>query len=79
MVTMPPEAAENYKLIYDLISRGMNVVRINCAHDNPDVWEKMIKKIRKAEKELNQNCKILMDIAGPKGQDRAILYNSNGP
>ena len=66
MVTMPPEAAENYKLIYDLISRGMNVVRINCAHDNPDVWEKMIKKIRKAEKELNQNCKILMDIAGPK-------------
>ena len=46
--------------------RGMNVVRINCAHDNPDVWEKMIKQIRKAEKELQRNCKILMDIAGPK-------------
>ena len=66
MVTMPTEAAENYQFIYDLISRGMNVVRINCAHDNPDVWSKIISKVRKAEKELNRSCKILMDIAGPK-------------
>ena len=66
MVTMPTEAAENYQFIYDLISRGMNVVRINCAHDHPDVWSKIISKVRKAEKELNRSCKILMDIAGPK-------------
>ena len=66
MVTMPSEAAENDKLIYELISRGMNVVRINCAHDHPDVWSRIIHKVRKAEKELNRSCKILMDIAGPK-------------
>ncbi len=66
MVTLPTEAAENEKFVVDLISAGMNVVRINCAHDNPDIWGKMIEHIRKAEEKLQRKCKIMMDIAGPK-------------
>ncbi len=66
MVTLPTEAADDYKFIYELMERGMNVARINCAHDNPDVWSRMIEQIRRTEKELKRTCKILMDIAGPK-------------
>lgn len=66
MVTLPTEAGENEKFVVDLLSAGMNVARINCAHDNPDIWVKMIEYIRKAEKKLHRKCKILMDIAGPK-------------
>lgn len=66
MVTLPTEAADDYTFVYELMFRGMNVARINCAHDNPDVWSNMIEQIRRAEKELERSCKILMDIAGPK-------------
>ncbi|WP_222928588.1 pyruvate kinase [Oceanobacillus piezotolerans] len=66
MVTLPTEAAENKKFVKSLLSAGMDVARINCAHDGPEEWEKMIKHIRKAEEEVKRKCKIMMDIAGPK-------------
>lgn len=66
MVTLPTEAAEKYSFVRDLIAAGMNTARINCSHDNQKFWSKMIKNIRKAEKELGKECKISMDIAGPK-------------
>ncbi|HVN64438.1 MAG TPA: hypothetical protein VMT58_07355, partial [Candidatus Binataceae bacterium] len=34
MVTMSTDAADNYGLVRDLIARGMNCMRINCAHDS---------------------------------------------
>lgn len=72
MVTLPTEAAEKYSLVRDLIAAGMNAARINCSHDNQKFWSKMIKNIRKAEKELGKECKISMDIAGPKTRIDAI-------
>ncbi len=66
MVTMPSEAAINYRLVYDLLEGGMNCARINCAHDSPDAWERMVANIRKAESATGRRCKILMDLAGPK-------------
>ena len=33
MVTLPTEAAENYKLVRELVQRGTDCIRINCAHD----------------------------------------------
>lgn len=66
MVTMPSEAADNDMLVYDLLKSGMNCMRINCAHDNVEIWAKMIENLRKAEKAANCSCKILMDLAGPK-------------
>ena len=38
MVTMPSEAATNPQLVQDLLVAGMDVMRINCAHDDPDAW-----------------------------------------
>jgi pyruvate kinase len=66
MVTLPSEAATDYTLIRNLIGRGANVVRINCAHDTPDAWGAMIAHVRRAETELGRMCKVHMDLGGPK-------------
>jgi pyruvate kinase len=66
MVTMSSEAAEDYTLVRDLVSHGMNCMRINCAHDTSDTWARMVTNIEHARRELGLPCRILMDIAGPK-------------
>jgi pyruvate kinase len=66
MVTLPSEAEHDYTLIHSLMQQGMDVVRINCAHDDPAVWDRMIRHIRRAEKTLGRTCRILMDLGGPK-------------
>ncbi|MBW8077304.1 MAG: pyruvate kinase, partial [Gallionella sp.] len=66
MVTFPTEAATDYPFVRDLLTRGMNCARINCAHDNPVVWKNMIDNLRWAELEVGKRCKVLMDLAGPK-------------
>ena len=66
MVTMPGTAATDYSFVRDLLAGGMDVMRINCAHDDPDVWARMIANLRAAERELGRRGRILMDIAGPK-------------
>ena len=38
MVTLPPEAAISESLVVDLVEQGMNLARINCAHDDPAAW-----------------------------------------
>lgn len=66
MVTLPTEAAYDYKLVKKLFNAGMNSARINCAHDDTRIWERMIKNIEKAKKQTGRNCKICMDLGGPK-------------
>jgi len=66
MVTMSAEAADDYSLVRDLVSHGMNCMRINCAHDTPEIWGRMIDHLERARQELGLPCRILMDIAGPK-------------
>jgi len=66
MVTMPGEAAHDYQLVYDLVVTGMDVARINCAHDTESAWLGMIENIRRANEQAAKNCKIVMDLAGPK-------------
>jgi pyruvate kinase len=66
MVTMPTEAANDKSIITNLLSNGMNSARINCAHDGPEEWASMITKIKKARKKTGRNCKICMDLGGPK-------------
>lgn len=66
MVTMPSEAADSPVLIEQLLSAGMNVMRINCAHDNADAWQQMIGNLRMAESRTGKTCKVQLDLAGPK-------------
>ncbi len=66
MVTLDSEEHMEKQVITQLMQRGMHIARINCAHDTPEVWEKMIQLIRKAEKETGLACSVYMDLAGPK-------------
>lgn len=66
MVTMPSAAAHEYTLVHDLLRQGMNCMRINCVHDNPDAWSRMIDHLRRAERSLGRSCQVVMDLAGPK-------------
>jgi pyruvate kinase len=40
----------------------MDCARINCAHDDPNVWQAIIEHIKAYDK----SCKIMMDLGGPK-------------
>jgi hypothetical protein len=42
MVTMPTDAATDAQMVQDLVEAGMDVKRINCAHDGPEVWAAMV-------------------------------------
>ena len=54
-------------MIEKMIIAGMNVVRINMSHYNPDFnLPLIIKQIRKAAKNQNKSIAILMDLPGPK-------------
>lgn len=66
MVTMSHEAAERYEHVRELLASGMDCVRINCAHDDQQAWQRMIAHLRKACQELAKPCCLLMDLAGPK-------------
>jgi pyruvate kinase len=66
IVTMPVEAADDYLMVHELLKGGMNCMRINCAHDYPEIWSRMIETLRNAEQSTGRSCRILMDLAGPK-------------
>lgn len=64
MVTLGTDAADDPGVLRDLVRRGTNLVRINCAHDDPDAWARMIANARAAAGKGHVG--VLMDIAGPK-------------
>src|SRR6202046_4161347 len=66
MATLPPEAATEPELAERLLAAGMDCARINCAHDDPEVWGQMVENVQKAAARLERPCRVLMDIAGPK-------------
>jgi len=66
MVTMPSEAATDPRLVRELVAGGMDCARINCAHDSPPEWARMIVHLHRAERVTGRRCRIEMDLAGPK-------------
>ena len=66
MVTMPAEAADRYEIVRDLLLAGMDVMRVNCAHDDAAAWVSMVENLRRAELEVGRSARVLFDLAGPK-------------
>jgi len=73
MVTLDASVIPQADLLEQLLARGMDIARINCAHDSSREWALIIDAIRHAEERLNRKgqgvgrrCRILMDVAGPK-------------
>jgi pyruvate kinase len=66
MVTMPSEAANDFELVRQLLANGMDCMRINCAHDDSNAWGRMVAHLQRAKQELGRECRVEMDLTGPK-------------
>ena len=66
MITFDTALADDYAKVKNLLQSGMNIARINCAHDDESTWFRMIQHIKRASKITGLGCKIYMDLAGPK-------------
>jgi pyruvate kinase len=72
MVTLGTEAATDFELVRGLVDAGMDVARINCAHDDAVAWRSMAELVRRAAKDAQRDVKILMDLGGPKVRTGAM-------
>ena len=77
MVTMPSEAATDPGVVHDLLVAGMDVMRVNCAHDDPESWRRMVENLRAAEQRTGRSCKVQADLGGPKVRTGPILPAGN--
>ncbi len=73
MVTLDSSDIYQHELLEQLLENGMDIARINCAHNTDREWNLIIKAIREAEERLvrrekvtRSRCMILMDLGGPK-------------
>ena len=66
MVTLPSDAAYDYDLVLGLLKANINCFRINCAHDTKEEWKMMVDNIQRAKQETGKECRICMDLSGPK-------------
>lgn len=62
MVTLPSEAADDPGLVRRMGAAGMDIARINCAHDGPEAWARMVASVRA----LPGGVRVAMDLGGPK-------------
>jgi pyruvate kinase len=66
MVTLPSEAAHEPDLVASFVRAGMDVARINCAHDDPTAWADMAHHVRAAAATAGRQVLVSMDLPGPK-------------
>ena len=66
MVTLPGEAADDPALVAAFVDAGMDVARINCAHDDPAAWARMAASVRAAADRAGRQVLVSMDLPGPK-------------
>lgn len=72
MVTLPSEAARDPALIQSLIQSGMEVARINCAHDTAEDWQAMAQHVHEAAKAQGREYRVQIDLAGPKSRTGSL-------
>jgi pyruvate kinase len=66
MVTLPTRAADDQDLVSQMTANGMDIARVNCAHDGPETWSRMIEHVRSTRRPDGSSPRIAMDLAGPK-------------
>jgi pyruvate kinase len=73
MVTLPGEAAHDPALVATFVAAGMDVARINCAHDDPPAWARMAAAVRAAAANAGREVLVSMDLPGPKLRTGPII------
>jgi pyruvate kinase len=66
MVTAPEASEASRAWMSRMLRAGMNVLRINCAHEGPDEWTRILAGLDAARRDTGLDCRVLMDLAGPK-------------
>ncbi len=59
-------ACDSYEMLKKLIKAGMDVARLNFSHGDHEQKKRIIRLIKKAEKETGKPIAILQDLQGPK-------------
>jgi len=72
MVTAPSAEEADREWMVRLLEAGMNVLRINCAHETEAEWGRIIDALQRAREMTGKPCRVLMDLAGPKIRTGAI-------
>jgi pyruvate kinase len=73
MVTLPTEAADQPALVSRMTTNGMDIARVNCAHDGQEVWGRMINQVRATTRPNGHRPRIAMDLGGPKLRTGSLL------
>ena len=73
MVTLPTEASERPDLVSQMTANGMDIGRVNCAHDDTEIWEQMIRHVRATRRSNGHRARIAMDLGGPKLRTGPLL------
>ncbi|MEI9941133.1 MAG: pyruvate kinase [Pseudomonadota bacterium] len=72
MVTAPSAEEADRDWMARLLEAGMNVLRINCAHETEAEWGRIVHALERAREKTGKPCRVLMDLAGPKIRTGAI-------
>jgi pyruvate kinase len=72
MVTLATQSAQDAQGIRDLVDAGMDVARINCAHDDATIWQRMAALIRATPGAQERVPLVQIDLAGPKSRTGAL-------
>lgn len=72
MVTLPTGAAGDADLVSQMTASGMDIARVNCAHDGPETWTSMIDNVRSTRRPNGHRPRVAMDLAGPKLRTGAL-------
>ncbi|MCX5748173.1 MAG: pyruvate kinase [Proteobacteria bacterium] len=66
MVTAPPAAEVDDAWVERLLVAGMNVLRVNTAHEDERAWAHIVATARRVAHRLDTPLRIAVDLPGPK-------------
>jgi pyruvate kinase len=72
MVTAPSAKEADRAWMLRMLRANMNVLRVNCAHEGPEEWSRILDALADARRQTGKPCRVLMDLAGPKIRTGAI-------
>ncbi|WP_013123747.1 pyruvate kinase [Thiomonas sp.] len=73
MVTLATEAAQDAAGLRALVEAGMDIARINCAHDDAAVWQRMAELVHGTDTSPQRRPLVQIDLAGPKSRTGELL------
>jgi pyruvate kinase len=59
-------ATESEQMLGQLITSGVDVLRLNMAHGSGDWAKTLIARVRKVSKDLDRHVAVMMDVKGPE-------------